>query len=66
MDDPDSPGLVTDGPSQPRITNRAQGGARSDKTRFIRPVERQRMRPWLIGHLDENDIPGRYIVNMTM
>ena len=26
--------------------------------RFIRPVERQRMRPWLIEHLDRNDIPG--------
>ena len=26
--------------------------------RFIRPVERQRMRPWLIEHLDKNDIPG--------
>ncbi|KAL4220004.1 Interferon regulatory factor 2 [Mactra antiquata] len=58
MDDPESSGLFNEGPSEPRITNRAQGGARSDKTRFIRPVERQRMRPWLIGHLDENDIPG--------
>lgn len=44
---------------EPRITNRAQGGVRSDKTRFIRPVERQRMRPWLIDHLDKNDIPGK-------
>ncbi|XP_060593780.1 uncharacterized protein LOC132748234 [Ruditapes philippinarum] len=43
---------------EPRITNRAQGGVRTDKTRFIRPVERQRMRPWLIDHLDQNDIPG--------
>lgn len=43
---------------EPRITNRAHGGVRTDKTRFIRPVERQRMRPWLIDHLDQNDIPG--------
>ncbi|XP_053404388.1 uncharacterized protein LOC123555815 isoform X2 [Mercenaria mercenaria] len=52
--DPGEPGLNL----EPRITNRAQGGVRSDKTRFIRPVERQRMRPWLIDHLDQNDIPG--------
>ena len=34
----------------PRILN--------SQRRFIRPVERQRMRPWLIEHLDKNDIPG--------
>ena len=42
-------------PIQGRITNKA---GRGDKPRYIRPVERQRMRPWLIAHLDSNDIAG--------
>ncbi|KAL3885276.1 hypothetical protein ACJMK2_025360 [Sinanodonta woodiana] len=31
---------------------------RKPPRRFIRPVERQRMRPWLIEHLDKNDVVG--------
>ena len=40
-----------------RITNRAAQG-KADKSRYIRPVERQRMRPWLMDHLEKNDVPG--------
>ena len=41
-----------------RITNRATQVVKTEKSRFIRPVERQRMRPWLMEHLDKNDIAG--------
>lgn len=41
-----------------RITNRATQVVKTEKVRFIRPVERQRMRPWLMDHLDKNDIAG--------
>ena len=46
--------MSKDSMSGGRITNRAG----RERPRFIRPVERQRMRPWLVEHLDKNDIPG--------
>ncbi|XP_052803640.1 uncharacterized protein LOC128233821 [Mya arenaria] len=41
-----------------RITSRATPTSKGEKTRYIRPVERQRMRPWLIEALEKDDVPG--------
>ncbi|XP_052286610.1 uncharacterized protein LOC127882168 isoform X2 [Dreissena polymorpha] len=45
------------GPKNPG-SRAVPSGGKGDKSRYIRPVERQRMRPWLIDHLEKNDVPG--------